>query len=140
MKIYNIYNHPIRGMEAIKVGFSIPAFIFGIFWMLANKLWRISVIWIGITMIAGYISGLIEKTPAHSDEDFLRTIGQIVLFIISCLMFVVPASGGNKWRENDLVRSGYKLVTTVNAETSDGAIASAANGISEMAKTGFITN
>ena len=33
MKTFQVYKHPIAGIEAIKVGFSFPAFFFGWIWM-----------------------------------------------------------------------------------------------------------
>ena len=39
MKTFQVYKHPIAGIEAIKVGFSFPAFFFGWIWMFIKKLW-----------------------------------------------------------------------------------------------------
>jgi len=39
VKTFNIYHHPIHGYEAVKVGFSWPAFFFAFIWMLLKRLW-----------------------------------------------------------------------------------------------------
>jgi len=36
MKRFNVYKHPTLGTDAVKIGFSWPAFFFGLFWMLVQ--------------------------------------------------------------------------------------------------------
>jgi len=38
MKIYEVYQHPVKGYAAVKIGFSWPGFFFGIIWALIKKL------------------------------------------------------------------------------------------------------
>ena len=40
MKTYHVFEHPTRGLEAVKVGVSWPGFFFGFFWMLVKKMCR----------------------------------------------------------------------------------------------------
>ena len=64
MKTFNVYKHPTQGIEAVKVGFSWPAFFFGIIWMLVKKLWGLAGAW-----FAAYIVlSLIEKVTDQSGE------------------------------------------------------------------------
>jgi len=39
MKLFSVFKHPTLCIEAVKVGLSWPAFVFGMIWMLVNKLW-----------------------------------------------------------------------------------------------------
>ncbi len=45
MRSFNVYRHPAEGYEAVKTGFSWPALLLGIIWMLAKKLWTFAAIW-----------------------------------------------------------------------------------------------
>jgi len=48
MRTFNVYKHPTQGFEAVKVGFSSPAFFFGIIWMMVKKLWGFAGLWVAM--------------------------------------------------------------------------------------------
>ncbi|MGH7603224.1 MAG: hypothetical protein ACRENK_04405, partial [Gemmatimonadaceae bacterium] len=48
MKTFNVYRHPIQGLEVVKVGFSWPAASAGPIWMLSKQLWGLACLWIGL--------------------------------------------------------------------------------------------
>ncbi|MBP8812264.1 MAG: DUF2628 domain-containing protein [Laribacter sp.] len=122
MKTFNIYKHPTQGIEAIKVGFSWPAFFFGFFWMLVKKLWGLAGAWFA----AYVIFFLIEKVTDQSGEGGAQAIIYLLLAAGYFALWLVPAFKGNKWREENLSKRGYEQLTSVQAETPDAAVAQAA--------------
>ena len=64
MKTFNVYKHPTQGIEAVKIGFSWPAFFFGIIWMLVKKLWGLAGAWFAVYIVLS----LIEKVTDQSGE------------------------------------------------------------------------
>lgn len=125
MKTFNVYKHPTLGIEAVKVGFSWPAFFFGIIWMLVKKLWGLAGIW-----FAAYIVlSLIETVTDQSAEGGAQTLVYLILAAGYFTLWLVPAFKGNKWREENLSKRGYEQLATVQAETSDAAVAQAVKPI-----------
>lgn len=55
MRTFRVYAHPTRGSEAVKVGFSWPAFWFGGFWMLAKKLWGYAIAWFSLWFVLSMV-------------------------------------------------------------------------------------
>ena len=43
MKTFEVYQHPTQSSEAVKEGFSWPAFFFGPAWLLFKQLWLFAV-------------------------------------------------------------------------------------------------
>ena len=122
MKTFNVYKHPTQGIEAVKVGISWPAFCFGFFWMLVKKLWGLAGAW-----FAAYIVlSLVEKVTDQSGEGGAQGLVYLILAVGYVALWLVPAFKGNKWREENLSKRGYEQLTTVQAETSDAAVAQAA--------------
>ena len=122
MKTFNVYKHPTQGIEAVKVGFSWPAFFFGIIWMLVKKLWGLA----GACFVAYIVLSLIEKVTDQSGEGGAQALVYLILAAGYFTLWLVPAFKGNKWREENLTKRGYEQLTTVQAETPDAAVAQAA--------------
>jgi len=65
MKPFEIYVSRTRGLQAIKSGWSWPAFFFGMFWALYKQLWLMAVIiflvsfFLGAIGVPGFIGGII---------------------------------------------------------------------------------
>ncbi|MBE0426307.1 MAG: DUF2628 domain-containing protein [Nitrospirae bacterium] len=119
MKTFNVYKHPTRGVEAVKVGFSWPAFFFGVIWMLFKKLWTFAGIWLGIYVVLAFIEAAAENAEAGGSQAMVY----LILVAVYFALWLIPAFKGNKWREENLSNRGYVLVNTVQAETPDAAIA-----------------
>jgi hypothetical protein len=62
LKVYKVYNHPSLGAEAVKVGFSLPAAFFVVFWMLAKKLWTLAGLWILAYIVLARIQDAARKS------------------------------------------------------------------------------
>lgn len=121
MKTFEIYKHPTLGFEAVKVGFSWPAFFFGLIWMLVSKLWGKAGLWFSLYMIAGIVEA---ATDTATDED-LQAIVYLLLLAGYFALALIPAFKGNIWRATNLQSRGFDLVNTLQAETKDAAIAKA---------------
>lgn len=123
MKTFRVYKHPIRGFEAVKVGFSWPAFFFGPFWMLIKKLWVLAILWF-IASVLLFLSEVLIDTSSSDQEKVLITL---VIIAASVALWLLPGFKGNKWREDNLTKRGYKCVQTVQADNPDAAVALADN-------------
>jgi len=108
MKDYKIFRHPQSPVEAVKQGWSWPAFFFTGFWALFKKMWGLGLGSLAAIVILGLIIDAIVG-------KFSTAFGTIV----GCVF----ASYGNKWRENSLLSRGYDYVETVRASNPEGAIA-----------------
>lgn len=122
MKTFNVYKHPTLGFEAVKVGFSWPAFFFGVIWMLVKKLWGLAGLWLG----AYIVCWLIETVTDKSQEGGAQALVYLVLASAYFALWLIPPFKGNKWREENLSKRGYELLSTVQAETPDAAVAQVA--------------
>jgi len=114
VKTYKVYEHDIHGYEAVKQGFSWPAFFFGFIWALVKKLWKISV----VLFLAFILLNLLSTLALESHSlllSLVTTIGYLLLWLI-------PALKGNIWREHQLGSSDYHPVKTVAATNSAQAV------------------
>ena len=127
MKTFQIYKHPTLGSEAVKVGFSWPAFFFGLIWMLVCKLWGKAGLWFVLYLIAT----IIEKATDTATDSGLQAIVYLVLAAGYFALWLVPAFQGNAWRAANLASRGYELAGTLQAETKDAAIAQSAKPVSD---------
>lgn len=122
MKRFNVYTHPTRGVEAVKVGFSWPAFFFGNIWMLVKKLWGLAALW-----TVGYVAlHAVEAAMDVAPESRAQAVVYLIISAGYIALWLVPAFQGNRWREANLNRRGYRFLSAENVETPDAAIALAA--------------
>lgn len=119
MKQFNVFKSPTRGMEAVKVGFSWPALFFGVIWMLLKKLWGVAALWMTVCIAFA----LIEEVTDRSEASLVQASVYFFLAAGYFALWLIPAFKGNKWREQNLTKRGFELVSTVEAETTEGAIA-----------------
>jgi hypothetical protein len=115
MKMFNIYVHPVAAIEAVKVGFSWPAFFFGSLWMLDKGLWGRAALWLG-----GYLG--VRRAAILVDK--IQGGEYLSVFLMGTLVFMALVAGinGNRWREQSLLKRGYGRMTTVAAPTPEEAI------------------
>src|SRR5262245_21125547 len=118
MKTFNVYRHSIQGFEAVKVGFSWPAASAGPIWMLVKHLWGLSVLWIAL-----YLSlSLVETGTDNLEPGGTQTLIYLHLVAGYFALSLIPGFKGNQWREKNLVRRGFEMLGTVQAETPEAAI------------------
>ena len=111
MKTYNIYKHPMGPIEAVKIGWSWPAFFFSWIWAFVKGLNAIG----ATILIAAILLGIMSMESQFADA--LITIGGLSVSIWL-------GAQGNELRTNNLRKKGYEFIKTVNAETPEGALAS----------------
>lgn len=119
MRKFNVYTHPIQGYEAVKIGFSWPAFFFGLFWMLVKKLWVFAGLWFSIYVICSLVETIADKTMEEGEQALVN----LVLLVVYFALWLIPSFKGNEWRDKNLSKRGYTFLSTIQAETPDAAIA-----------------
>jgi len=118
MKTFNVYRHPIQGLEAVKVGFSWPAASAGPIWMLVKQLWGLSALWIAL-----YLSlSLVETGTDNFEPGGAQGLVYFHLVAGYAALSLIPGFKGNTWREKNLVRRGFEILRTVQAETPEAAV------------------
>lgn len=102
----------------MKVGFSWPAASAGPIWMLVKQLWGWSALWIAL-----YVSlSLVETDTDTSELGGTQALVYLHLVAGYVALSLMPGFKGNQWREKNLVRRGYEVLGTVQAETPEAAI------------------
>ena len=122
MKTFNVYRHPIQGLEAVKVGFSWPAASAGPIWMLAKNLWGLSGLWVAMYVVLS----LVETVTDKSEPSGAQVLVYLLLVVGYVTLGLIPGFKGNKWREKNLVRRGFEMLGTVQADTPEAAISQVA--------------
>jgi hypothetical protein len=107
LKQYKIFKHPSGEIEAVKQGWSWPAFLFTFIWAMVKKIWGI-----GIGVLILFVIFL----------SMIGTGADLFVNIISFVVSIIFGVYGNSWRENNLDSRGYEMKGTVTAATPEGAI------------------
>jgi hypothetical protein len=113
MKQYKVFKHPSGMNEAVKQGWSWPAFFFNWIWAMVKKMWAIGV---GV-LIGLFALGIILAVAGVEDAAAL------IINIVALGINIAFGVKGNSWREKNLVSRGFEQVDTVTAANSDGALA-----------------
>lgn len=87
--------------------------------MLVKKLWGLVGIWFGLYMVLTLVEVVGNSTPDLEAKVLLYMIAVGGFFALS----LVPGFKGNSWRINNLEKRGFEIVDTLQAQTSDAAIA-----------------
>ena len=111
MKLYKIFKNPMNQYEAVKQGWSWPAFFFGAIWACVKKMWGLG---IGI-----FVTFVVLNVLAGQNE-LLRAINSLLGFGV----FIVFGMFGNTLSEKNLVKRGYvEVPQLINAANPEAAIA-----------------
>jgi len=96
MRQYRVWTHPSGLTEAVKHGWSWPAFLFGGLWAIAKRMTLIGIFMLlGSLVIGGLMATQVE------DED------GIWLFALTLLLGLFFGANGNSWREWILKKRGF---------------------------------
>lgn len=117
MKTYHIFEHPTRGLQAVKVGVSWPGFFFGFFWMLVKKMWGWALLFLGIAIVLEFF----QMSITHGQP--LASATNLGFDLVGLVLGIIVGAYGNIWRESNLRNRGYVSVATVEVKTPDGALA-----------------
>jgi hypothetical protein len=118
MKKFNVYKHPDKGIEVVKVGFSWPTLFFGVFWMLFKRLWGISAIW----LVAYLVCGFIDKSAEQSVRDIQQSFVKLMLIAAYLYLWLAPPFMVNSLREQKIKKHGFELQGSVSAKNSTDAV------------------
>ncbi|MCG3117335.1 MAG: DUF2628 domain-containing protein [Candidatus Manganitrophus sp. SA1] len=113
MKQFKIFKHPSGAIEAVKQGWSWPAFFFGFVWAMMKKMWKLSIGVVLAILVIGFITGI--AASEEMGEAILNGIG-----MTANLMFGVH---GNSWREESLIARGFAVKKMVSAASAGAAVA-----------------
>jgi hypothetical protein len=121
MNTFKIYHHSVLGYEAVKVGFSWPAFVLGPIWMSGKQLWSLAVLWFLI-----YIGlAVIEAFTLDLSDPSAQALFSLMLVGVYLTLWLVPGIKGNAWRATNLTRRGYRIINEVQASTPEDALRTA---------------
>lgn len=113
MKQFKIYRHPSGVTEAVKQGWSWPAFFFSFLWAFLKKQWVLGAAVLGGMFAFGFVLGLAGAGAG----------GDALIHLVSFIVNVMFGVNGNAWREKNLLSRGYQHVETVTAANPEGALA-----------------
>lgn len=119
MRQFRIYSNPLGSYEAVKQGWSWPAFFFGPIWALTKRMWALG---FGVLGVLFVVSSAMFLAGGVLDEDLL----QGMLGMVGIGVFVLPiifGAMGNKWRETHLMSRRFGLQVTAAAANGEDAIA-----------------
>lgn len=121
MKQYKIFEKPAGRREAVKQGWSWPAFFFSFIWAFAKKMYAAGALLLAVGILSGFLSHKVDELFAMGDKsarsmDHLWHLAQWVLM-------VVLGVNGNELRERNLKARGYELRGAVAANTAAEALA-----------------
>jgi hypothetical protein len=108
MKQYKVFKHSTGAIEAVKQGWSWPAFLFSFIWAVAKKMWAIG---IGLFILSLIFISMVGR------EAYVLING------ISVVVSVIFGIYGNSWREKNLESRGYEMKDTVTAANPRDAMA-----------------
>ena len=110
MKYFDVFEHPVHGLGAIKHGFSWPAFFFPVIWALVKRLWLpallMSALWLIGVAVLGWIVG-----------------SALAVWLLAILIRVFAGFHGNDWRRGHTAKHGFTYAGTEQAHTPDAAVA-----------------
>lgn len=115
MKTFDVYNHPTLGYQAVKQGFSWPAFCFTAIWAFVKRMWGLGLAIIGIYLIFVLIEAAFDNQG-----------GVLLVLLVEVAFYILIGFKANDWRRRFLQKRGFEKLRTVQAETPDAAIGSVA--------------
>lgn len=122
MKRFLVFENPQGQYEAVKQGWSWPAFIFTGIWALFNKMWGIAC---GLIIVSFLLAAFVVP---QIRVFFLTGAGVLlseesVLFVVHLVYALVIGANGNKWKQTRLFSRGFEQKDVVLASNKDLAIA-----------------
>lgn len=127
MRTFDVYCHPLFGVEAVKRGFSWPAFLFPLFWLPIKGLWGWFVLWVIFFAFLNAMGGVIDRIESEAAWQSMNSLligGWIAAAI-------VPGVKGNEWFAIKLLNRRYTLMFTVQSPSGYDAIMEVRRKIAE---------
>ena len=111
MKRFNIYVNPKGDYEAVKKGWSWPAFFFGFIWALTKKMWLLAFL---LFIIFGIFTIYGNPIFVNIDKHFLGKL--ITSQVIGLAYTICRGMFGNSWRVIYLESKSFEFVDCITAE------------------------
>lgn len=125
MNDYKIFKSSSDSYEAVKQGWSWPAFFFDILWALIKQLWGVAAIIFVVTLlIVIFLTPSLQGLP---DEQVINAMNNIS-FVIGTPLRIILGVFGNKLREQNLIKRNYVLVGNIASTSPAKAIEQYLNG------------
>ncbi|MBI5136529.1 MAG: DUF2628 domain-containing protein [Nitrospirae bacterium] len=116
-RTFDVYRHPIKGYQAVKRGFSWPAFFYSFIWSLFKGLWAIAfMIFLAVVALDVVGHSLAGAVPVAGLVTWLAQMG-VAIFV---------GRNGNGWRREDMLGKGFVPVGTVQAGSPAKAVSQVA--------------
>lgn len=109
---FDVFEHAGNRYEAVKCGFSWPAFFFTLFWAFIKRLWPQAILTLSFVLVLAIV-------PAFHELE-RQSFGNSGLGLILGLLF---GFRGNVWRTARLEALGWTHASTVEADKPSQAIA-----------------
>ncbi|WP_355662430.1 DUF2628 domain-containing protein [Halomonas salifodinae] len=123
MKQFDIYEHPVYGVRAVKRGISWPAFFFCWIWAMVKKMWVVGFSLLGLLVL--FVS--IEEFFFY----YANMGGVYFMWAMQLALFLYAGAKGNDWRRGYLRKRGFQYITSVEAANQDAAMTAAKQPDSE---------
>ena len=119
MKVFTVYKHESKGYEAVKVGFSWPAFFFNAWWMLFKGFL--------ISFISYCVIFLFMDVYYESVINDPFSIYDFFVIVLGLIMWFYPAFYGNSWLHKKFKDKGFIEIKSIPSSSKEAAIAIAKN-------------
>ena len=106
---YRILTHESSELRVVKIGFSWPAFLLSLIWLVANGLW------LGAILVSVMIFGMLALFGSAVQES--PVVVSLILFAGELALLLFLGSRGNDWLASQLESRGYTHALTVEAES-----------------------
>ena len=123
MRTFDVFKHPTQGVQAVKQGFGWPAFFFAGIWAFVKRMWGIGFAFFGILFALILIETAFEQEGSEG--------GVLIMLLVQVALFITVGVKGNDWRRGNIVKRGFKHISTVQAEAPDTAIGYVAEQLRE---------
>ena len=119
MRIFDIYQHPKYGKQAVRRGFSWMAFLAPSVWAVRRGLGLTTVLLVVTTTMMFNIAQLAGSWVSNPMGQFLLLVGLVILFGIK------PGFSGYRWHARILEEEKFSFECTIAAESRRKALKAA---------------
>lgn len=107
MRHFRVFSGPTGDLQVVKLGWSWPAFCFGLFWLAYKRLWGIAIGSVFLVFVIAFI-----ESAATVPENTAFTVVDLVGILIAVLL----GGFGNVLLASRLTQKGYTKITVVEAK------------------------
>ena len=124
MKKFDIYFHSSVGYQAVKQGFSWPAFFFTWIWAFYHRLVGSGLAILSVTFF------FLPFAYIYNNEG--NTGAALILLLINLGFVILFGEQGNNWISQNLLHKGFNFVKKISASSTQNAVDSVAKQKSSL--------